>query len=107
MNKRKLRLMKSDDRDNKKKLVDLFPWWSIQKPYEKTYNLQKEPTLEKIAKVFRIIITMITKTMITKTRKVIIIKVAVMTLIAVMVVMLLVIIITIITKIVTMIIKKL
>lgn len=102
MNKRKLKLMKSDDRDNKKKLVDLFPWWSIQKPYEKTYNLQKEPTLEKIAKVFKIIMTMITKT-----RKVIIIKVAVMTLIAVMVVMLLVIIITIITKIVTMIIKKL
>ena len=94
--------MKSDDRDNKKKLVDLFPWWSIQKPYEKTYNLQKEPTLEKIAKVFKIIMTMITKT-----RKVIIIKVAVMTLIAVMVVMLLVIITTIITKIVTMIIKKL
>ena len=83
MNKRKLKLMKSDDRDNKKKLVDLFPWWSIQKPYEKTYNLQKEPTLEKIAKVFKIIMTMITKT-----RKVIIIKVAVMTLIAVMVVML-------------------
>lgn len=102
MNKRKLKLMKSDDRDNKKKLVDLFPWWSIQKPYEKTYNLQKEPTLEKIAKVFKIIMTMITTT-----RKVIIIKVAVMTLIAVMVVMLLVIIITIITKIVTMIIKKL
>lgn len=102
MNKRKLKLMKSDDRDNKKKLVDLFPWWSIQKPYEKTYNLQKEPTLEKIAKVFKIIMTMITKT-----RKVIIIKVAVMTLIAVMVVMLLVIITTIITKIVTMIIKKL
>lgn len=92
--------MKSDDRDNKKKLVDLFPWWSLQKPYEKTYNLQKEPTLEKIAKVFKIIMTMITKTMI-------IIKVAVMTLIVVMVLMLLVIIITIITKIVIMIIKKL